>query len=48
MCFAGTYFTIELKAKSKGSPLVKSGILIIKRDAQNKLMEVILWKELQD
>lgn len=48
MCFAGTYFTIELKAKSKGSPLVKSGILIIKRDAQKKLMEVILWKELQD
>lgn len=48
MCFAGTYFTIELKAKSEKSPLVKSGIMIIKRDAQEKRMEVILWKELQD
>jgi|ETNmetMinimDraft_18_1059904.scaffolds.fasta_scaffold00031_31 hypothetical protein len=48
MCFAGTYFTIELKAKTQTSPLVKSGIMIIKRNVQEKLMEVVLWKELQD
>ena len=48
MCFAGTYFTIELRAKTQGSPVVKSGIMVIKRNAQEKLMEVIFWKELQD
>ena len=48
MCFAGTYFTIELRAKTQGSSVVKSGILVIKRNAQEKLMEVIFWKELQD
>ncbi len=48
MCFAGTYFTIELKAKTQTSPLVKSGIMIIKRNVQEKLMEVVLWKEVQD
>ena len=54
MCFAGTYFTIELKAKTplsaetQGSSMIKSGIMVIKRDAQEKLMEVIFWKELQD
>ena len=48
MCFAGTYFTIELRAKTQGSSVVKSGIMVIKRNAQEKLMEVIFWKELQD
>ncbi len=48
MCFSGTYFTIELRAKTQGSPVVKSGIMVIKRNAQEKLMEVIFWKELQD
>ena len=48
MCFAGTYFTIELRAKTQGSPVVKSGIMFIKRNSQEKLMEVIFWKELQD
>ena len=44
--FGSTYFTVELKAKTKKSPLVKTGTLVVKRDAKAKLMEVVLWKEL--
>jgi hypothetical protein len=47
MSFNSTYFTIELKAKAKGSPLVKTGHLVVKRDLKKRVMEVILWKELQ-
>jgi len=47
MVFGSTYFTVELKAKAEGSPLIKSGLLVVKRDPDKKIMEVILWKELQ-
>ncbi len=45
--FGSTYFSVELKAKSKMSPLVKSGYLVLKRDTTKRLMEVILWKEVE-
>ena len=47
MVFGSTYFTVELKAKTEGSPLIKTGHLIVKRDPQKKILEVVLWKELQ-
>jgi hypothetical protein len=47
MVFNSTYFSVELKAKTENNPLVKTGLLILKRDYQARLMDVILWKELQ-
>ena len=47
-CSAQTYFTIVLKGKAKTSPLVKTGVLIVKRDPREQMMEVVFWKELQN
>jgi len=48
MVFGSTYFTIVLKGKAKTSPLVKTGVLIVKRDPREQMMEVVFWKELQN
>ncbi|MBN1441427.1 MAG: hypothetical protein JXA90_01910 [Planctomycetes bacterium] len=45
--FGGTYFTVELKARTKESPVIKTSYLVLKRDTQNRRIEVVLWKELQ-
>lgn len=45
--FSSTFFSAELKAKTEKSPLVKTGLLVVKRDLEARLMEVIMWKELQ-
>ncbi|MBI4586044.1 MAG: hypothetical protein HY717_18705 [Planctomycetes bacterium] len=43
--FGSTYFTANLKIKTEKSPAVKEGDLIIHRDAQNKRLEIVQWKE---
>ena len=47
MVFGSTYFTVQLKAKAKNSQVVKNGFIVVKRDPDARLMEVVLWKELQ-
>jgi hypothetical protein len=46
-CFSSTYFNAELKAKPKEGRAVKTGYLTIRRDTQKKMVEVVLWKNLQ-
>jgi len=48
MVFGSTYFSIKLKARAENSPLVKSGLLIVKRDPVEGMMEMVFWKELQN
>ena len=45
--FGSTYFTVELKARTPQSKMVKAGFLVVKRDVASRVMEVILWKELE-
>ena len=43
--FGSTYFTATIKAKTKESPTVRVGSLVIHRDVAKKRMEVLQWKE---
>jgi hypothetical protein len=45
--FGSTYFTFDVKANLPGSPLVKSVYVIVKRDPSAKLLEYVLWKEIE-
>ena len=45
--FGSTYFTAELKGKSKTGRSVKTGYLTVRRDMKKGLVEVVMWKSLQ-
>ena len=42
--FGSTYFTAELKGKSKESRSVKTAHLTVRRDYKSRLVEVLMWK----
>ncbi|HVR73433.1 MAG TPA: hypothetical protein VMT52_03840 [Planctomycetota bacterium] len=42
--FGSTYFTAELKGKSRESRSVKTAHLTVRRDYKSRLVEVLMWK----
>jgi hypothetical protein len=45
--FSSTYFNAELKAKPKNGASIKTGYLTVRRDTKKKMVDVVLWKNLQ-
>jgi hypothetical protein len=45
--YSSTYFNAELKAKPKEGRSVKTGYLTVRRDTKKKMVDVVLWKNLQ-
>jgi len=45
--FGSTYFTAELKGKSKTGRSVKTGYVTVRRDMKKGLIEILMWKSLQ-
>ena len=45
--FGSTYFNAELKGKPNKGPSVQTGYLTVRRDTKKRLVEVLMWKNLQ-
>jgi type II secretory pathway component PulK len=45
--FGSTYFNAELKGKPKEGKALKTGYLTVRRDAKKRVVEVLMWKNLQ-